>query len=342
MDIAVITPHYYPAVRGNAVTVRRIAAALGNCGCRVRVFSLETWPAEEIAREILAEPPELLHAFHGWYGGRVARAVSRETDVPYLVTLTGSDVYEALSDIRREETVAVLRESARLVAFDPCIKKPLAFHFPSLAEKTAIIPQGVVLPGDDCSHLGEFLFPPGTFTFFLPAGLRSVKQVLYPLEPLAKLAGKDPRIRLLLAGPVLDPGYAAQVMETLERYHFAHYLGGIGHEAIGCLYRNADVVLNTSRFEGGMANSILEAMAFGKPVLAADIDGNRAIVREGVTGLLYGDEEGFMRQANRLLDDPHLAKRLGEQGQRLVLENFSPEREAAAYLALYREVAGGG
>ena len=46
----------------------------------------------------------------------------------------------------------------------------------------------------------------------------------------------------------------------------------------------ADVVLNSSASEGGMANSVLEALAVGRAVLAADIPGNCSVIEHGVTG----------------------------------------------------------
>jgi glycosyltransferase involved in cell wall biosynthesis len=103
------------------------------------------------------------------------------------------------------------------------------------------------------------------------------------------------------------------------------------------LYRQASVVLNTSRFEGGMANSLLEAMACSRPVLAADIEGNRSLVNDGVTGLLYRDTPEFLDKAKLLLDLA-LRQRLGNAGRRLVEERHSPGREAAAYLGLYEEI----
>ncbi len=340
MRIAFITPHYHPAVRGNAVTVRRIERSLNDCGCRVTVYSLDAMEAEEIARCVAEEPPALIHAFHGWSGGRVARVIARETNVPYIVTLTGTDVHEALVDSRRDETRAVLHEAARLVAFAADIRKALAVHCPVLEERTVVIPQGAVLPGVVCHGSVEAFFPAGTFTFLLPAGLRPVKQAQFPLAPLAGLYAEEPRIRFILAGAVIDHDYAARVMEELERYPFAHYLGEVGHEAMGSLYRRSDVVLNTSLFEGGMANSLLEALACGKAVLAADIAGNRSLVKDGVTGMLYRDEAEFRGRAAQLVADARLRERLGRQGREYVLKNFTPEREAAAYLELYRKVVG--
>lgn len=338
MKIAIITPHYYPAVRGNAVTVRRIGKQVASLGHEVEVYSADAATAEEIAGRIVGFRPDVIHAFHGWTGGRVARAVSEKTGIPFIITLTGTDVYEALEDARKTETHEALRAAHALVAFHASVKKSVAEHFPTLAEKIVIIPQGVELPGVDCSGIGGFPFSAGKITFLLPAGLRPVKNVIFPLEPLALLFEHEPRVRFVIAGPVINAAYAAEVMAKLERFSFAHYIGGIGHDAIGCLYKKADVILNTSLSEGGMANSVLEAMAFAKPVLAGAIEANRWLIKDGVSGFLYRDAEEFREKAARLMSDEGLRKRMGERARGFVLENFPPEREAGAYVKLYEAV----
>jgi len=318
MKVALVTPYHTPPVRGNAVTVRRIGAHLAAVGCEAAVYSLDAMTAAEILRGIQQAAPAVIHAFHAHLGGRVAREAARSVGAPYIVTLTGSDAYEALEDGRREETLAVLRDAAAIVAFASSVKRRIADHHRSLAGKIRVIPQGVELPGEDF-HWGEERFDAGEFVFFLPAGLRPVKEIGFPLAPLAELHREAPMVRLLVAGPVLDVRYGAAVLAELERHPFARYLGVVGRGAIGALYRRADVVLNTSRFEGGMANSVLEAMALGRPVLVADIEGNRSLVREGKTGLLYRDEGEFLRKARQLLEDGALRRRLGELGRRLVV-----------------------
>lgn len=338
MRIAMITPHYQPAVRGNAVTVRRIEKHIGARGHEVRVYSLDVMAVEEILTQVSLFAPDLMHAFHGYLGGRVVRLIQQSTGIPYLITLTGSDVYEALDDGRKGETHAALRDAFALAVFHQSMRMRIEQHFPSMVQKTVVIAQGVEMPGDISLRERKFPFPEGTFTFLLPAGVRPVKNVLFPLAPLGALYEHDPRLRFLLAGPVLDSGYAAEVMAGFERCPFAGYLGEIGHHDMGSLYRRADVVVNSSIFEGGMANSVLEALAFGKPVLAANIEGNRSLIKDGTTGLLYRDEGDFKEKALRLLTDAKLRERLAGNGHGMVLEQFRPEAEADAYLALYETV----
>ncbi|GAW67961.1 glycoside hydrolase [Geoanaerobacter pelophilus] len=335
MRVGIISPNYYAEETGNAVTVRRIERHLKELGCEVKVFATDRMVGEKLQGAVAEFAPDILHAFHAYHGGRMACVLSKVLGIPYLVTFTGTDIYNALCDQRNLELHGALRGASRLVAFHGCVRHRLAKHMPSLEERTAIIPQGVDLPFD-CTPL-----PPaeeGSFTFLLPAGLRPVKNVLFPLEPLAALYAAHPQVRLLLAGPVLDKDYAAQVMEALERYPFARYLGVVGHDLMGDLYRRIDVVLNSSLSEGGMANTVLEAMAYAKPLLVADIEGNRSVVKEHVTGLLYRDAGEFVAKAGELLADARLREKLGKNGKAQVREHYSPDKEAVSYLNLYREI----
>jgi glycosyltransferase involved in cell wall biosynthesis len=100
----------------------------------------------------------------------------------------------------------------------------------------------------------------------------------------------------------------------------------------------SDVVLNCSVSEGGMANSVLEAFATGRAVLASDIEGNRSLVEDGVTGLLFRDEAELLVQAGRLVLDPGLRARLAAAGRDVVENRYRPDREIEGYLEAYRQL----
>ena len=89
-----------------------------------------------------------------------------------------------------------------------------------------------------------------------------------------------------------------------------------------------------------MANTLLEAMAMGKPVLASNIEGNRSVIKDFITGLLYQGEADFLEKIERLILDVTLREKLGKNGKRFVLKNFMPEKEAASYLKLYARILG--
>lgn len=340
MKIALITPCYHPFVRGNAVTVRRIEKNLVASGCEVEVFSLDTVTAEDTLKGLKRFDPDVIHAFHAFIGGRAAKLVAGALKKPYVITITGTDVYEALQDARREDTVASLNNAAAVIAFHKSIKCRLVDDMPTLAGKVFVIAQGVEMPGCDYPHHEEFKPLPGDLVVLLPSGLRPVKNVAFPIPLLAKLHEQGAALYYVLIGPILNRGYAEEVLAEQEGLPFAHYFGEVAHDAVGWFYEQADVVLNTSSFEGGMANSVLEAMFFGKAVLGANIEGNRSVIKDGVTGLLYHGESDFMEKLERLRTDEKLRERLGTNARSFVQKFFSPEKEAAAYMGLYEKILG--
>jgi glycosyltransferase involved in cell wall biosynthesis len=100
--------------------------------------------------------------------------------------------------------------------------------------------------------------------------------------------------------------------------------------------RQAAVVVNTSRSEG-LSNALMEAMSVGTPILANDIPGNRDLLRDGETGLLYRGAGDYRAKLSRLLDVPALGARLGAAAAAEAGVRFSTGREAEAVLAAYEE-----
>ena len=88
-----------------------------------------------------------------------------------------------------------------------------------------------------------------------------------------------------------------------------------------------------------MANSVLEALHLGRAVLASDIPGNRSLVEDGVSGLLFDSVEEMTAKARRLLDDADLRLRLGQAGRERVVARFSPDREVDGYIAAYMRLS---
>lgn len=342
MKIALLTPCYYPFVRGNAVTVRRIEKRLAAKGCEVKVFPLDTFTAEDTLKGVKSFNADIIHAFHGHIGGRIARLIGETLGRPYIITLTGTDVYEALQDSRRDVTVSSLENAAAVVAFHESIEQRLLEDLPGLSDKTSVIAQGVEIPVCNHFHHSEFKPGEGDIVILLPAGLRPVKNVAFAMPVLARMHERGARLYFVLVGPILHRGYAAEVLAQMEKYPFAHYFGEVGHKAMGWFYEHADIVLNTSSYEGGMANTVLEAMFEGKPVLGSNIDGNRSVITDGVSGLLYNGECDFQEKLEMLMGDAKLRERLGANARKYVKENFPPEKEADAYIGLYGKVLGNG
>ena len=82
---------------------------------------------------------------------------------------------------------------------------------------------------------------------------------------------------------------------------------------------------------------IAEAMAMGRPVVAARAGGPTEIIDDGRTGFLVPtrDDEALANRIAALLRDPEMATRIGEAGRRAVIEKFSAEDHVRLVTELY-------
>jgi glycosyltransferase involved in cell wall biosynthesis len=338
--VAIVTPFALPSVRGNAVTVDRIASGLRRRGVELAIWDLSMADDAVVAREVEAFRPALVHAFHAFRVGPLALRLARRAEIPLVVTLTGTDANHDLFDpVRAPHVRRVLEGATRVIAFHPSIVERVTAALPDLRARFVVIPQSVSLVDEAPFDLGaHWPLPASRVLFLFPAGIRVVKRPRLPLAPFDALVARRPHVRLLYAGPIIDPGEGEALSAALRSRPWAHHLGAVPHGQMASLLGQSDVVMNCSLTEGGMANSVLEAFAAGRPVLASDVEGNRSLVEDGVTGLLFGDDRELEAQAERLVVDPALRDRLGGAGCDLVARRYSTDQEIDGYLGVYRDL----
>jgi glycosyltransferase involved in cell wall biosynthesis len=114
-------------------------------------------------------------------------------------------------------------------------------------------------------------------------------------------------------------------------------LGVLGDERLALAYSAADVFLLPSLAEN-LPNAALEAIACGTPVAAFDVGGIGDAVRDGRTGSLVeaGDVGALASAVASLLDAD-----LRESCRKVAEAEFSADREARDFAALYEELISG-
>jgi glycosyltransferase involved in cell wall biosynthesis len=115
-----------------------------------------------------------------------------------------------------------------------------------------------------------------------------------------------------------------------------HQIGPVAYQNLGLYYQNADVFVSPTR-QDTWGVAVLEAMAFGKPVLCSKYAGSSQMVEHGKNGFIFdpSDTQQLAGYMAKFIVDQYLAKRLGAVSLGKMAP-FTPARaaDALANLAL--------
>jgi len=108
------------------------------------------------------------------------------------------------------------------------------------------------------------------------------------------------------------------------------------------VYRALDGVVHASTRPEPFGLSIVEAMACARPVVVSAAGGAVELIHAGQDALAFNPEdvEGLTQALVRLVREPELRQRLGEEARRTVLARFTRERYAAQVREVYAQVLG--
>lgn len=166
--------------------------------------------------------------------------------------------------------------------------------------------------------------------------LTTRKNHILVLRQLPVLVEKYPGLKLWIlgAGDQLDV-----LSAEAERLGVTDHLVLAGfRKDIPDLIAGMDILAHPALMEG-FGYVLVEAMAAGLPVVAADTSNLPEIVDDGVTGWLLSPEDGSMwaRRLEELLADSVLARRMGEEGSRQARRRFDFARMLEELEAYFEE-----
>ena len=210
------------------------------------------------------------------------------------------------------------------------------------AQKIVVIRNGIVLSRFERRKNGSVLrnelgIPASAPLVCVFSRLNRMKGVEYFLDAVALLAPKFPEARFLIVG---DGAGRAELERHSGNLGLADIVKFTGFRTdVPELLRETSVSVLPSLSEG-LSNSLLESMAAGVPVIAANVGGNPEIVEHNISGILVPSRDSVSLAAamRTVLQDSQLAARLGEAGARRVSELFSMERSVLEVERLYERL----
>ncbi len=172
---------------------------------------------------------------------------------------------------------------------------------------------------------------------FVFSRLNTMKGLEYFIEAAAVVAGTFPGVRFLIVG---DGGRRQELEAHARRLGLENRVIFTGFRTdVPELLSEAAISVLPSLSEG-LSNSLLESMAAGVPVIAANVGGNSEIIEHEGSGLLVPvrDSVALAAAMGRLLEDPLLAARFAQAGRERVAEVFSMERSLGEVESLYERL----
>lgn len=229
--------------------------------------------------------------------------------------------------LRRKVIRLLFRLSTAVIANSEAVRKLLIEEFGVPVGRVHVLRNGVDLdrftssPGDRRKISGN-LTPEGKLILNVANMNSEVKGHAVLIEAARTVCSLVPEAKFVLVGDgPLRPGLERRAQECGLRESVL-FLGR--RDDVAEILSCADLFAFPS-FVEGLPNSVLEAGAYGLPVVATPVGGIPEIISDGVTGLLVRprDAQALAESILKVLKDPNLASRLSRACRARVHEQFS-------------------
>jgi glycosyltransferase involved in cell wall biosynthesis len=269
----------------------------------------------------LAGVPGVIASRRSWYSPHLQGRILRANRVAYRIA---------------HRVVANSPSVSRLVETDAGVPASRIVTIPNFLDAEAFAP---IPPPDRRRMLDEIGVPEGAFVVGIVARLSPVKDHPTLLRVIASLRGPIPMLHCVLIGDGSERSAIEALAESLGISEIVHLAGE--RRQPPNLHGLFDVSVLCSTSEA-FPNSVLEAMAASRPVVATDVGGTPDAVHHEVTGLLVppGDSSRLAEAVLRLYDDPALRDRLGTAGREAARAGYGAEAVIEQVEALYTRLAG--
>ena len=284
---------------------------------------------------------DLVDAQYAYPDGSAARMLAKHLRKPYVLTVRGSDLHVLASDPSRRRAI---RETLCRAAAVVAVSRPLGRLAQELgADPSRVhwIPNGVdreeFHPRSRSEARRALGWDPGRPSVLFVGRLDPIKGVRLLLESVEELRRSgSPEVVCYLAGegPMRGEVRRRVVERGLERTVIL--LGSVPPDRLALCYAAADVLCLPSVSEGS-PNVVLESLATGTPVVAAEVGDVSELLEGGAGGIVVRERTGtgFARAIQSVL-----ANASNPEATAAIVSTRGWDRVAAAQIDVYRSVLG--
>ncbi|MFC1870797.1 glycosyltransferase family 4 protein [Chloroflexota bacterium] len=283
---------------------------------------------------------DVIHAHVALPDGFAAMMVNRRYDRPLVVTIHGQDlnvtIYRSLKF--KKVLSKVFKEADKVVTVSDKLKK-IAKKEIGFAKKITVISNGVN-PSKLVSMETAMADVYSNHKVILSVShLKRTKGLDLNIRAVSKLVKKYPKLKYVVVGAGPDMSFLRQLTHDLNLDQQVDFVGQQSHDKVMEYMKIADV-FSLPSWNEAFGVVYIEAMMHGKPVIACRGEGIDGVIENKLTGLLVKpkDVESLSRAIDFILENPQNAQELGERAKKLILENYTWEKNAQSYIKLYKEL----
>ena len=161
-----------------------------------------------------------------------------------------------------------------------------------------------------------------------------------------KMVKEKVPVRLALIGSLAhDDPEGVEWLKKLKDYansdediYILSNLDGVGDLEVNAFQRISEIIIQKSIREG-FGLTVTEALWKGTPVIGGDVGGIRLQIEDGVNGFLVKSIEQTAEKILYLLNNPKIAKKMGNQGREKVKSEFLLVQHLEKYLDLFKSIS---
>ncbi len=297
-------------------------------------------PIAELVRIVRTEGYQLLHA-HTPRSALIGAIVSKLTGVPLVYHIHSPVTRDSTHWVRNRLNLIVERLSMRRASALIAVSESLGGMISRKAgrAKVAVVPNGVPAADKACTAVAEpAVWTIGTVALFRP---RKGLEVLF--HSLTKLRALGFPVRLRAVGRFETEEYEAKIKALAHQLDVAQDIDWVGFtEDVGAELARMDLFALPSLFGEGMPMVVLEAMAFGVPVVATRVEGIPEAIRDGIDGLIAEPDnpDDLARAIGLVVRGDVDYRAMRENALHRHAERFSDRTMAEGVARVYRRVLG--
>ncbi len=125
--------------------------------------------------------------------------------------------------------------------------------------------------------------------------------------------------------PTQDGGEAEILRVEHDKHYYKHFIDALGDKPKDDVYEfllASDLFVLNTAYEG-LSHAILEAFAFGVPVITTNVGGNSELVNDNYNGILikFNNKDQLKEKIIRIIEDELFRNRLSENAKKFILED---------------------